>query len=363
VGNRGVWWNAPALIDVNGLTQDRLKVYGLDVNNAADRTLLASPLNSSVAVQRGFNKPPYAGFPVTSTVAQALRPFPQFTSITYLWSPLGNSWYDSLQLKATQRLARGLSVTSAFSWQKELNIGAESNVIAGSTGGAVINDVFNRPQNKYISQYNRPFVYNLAANYTLPTIAQHWGVAGKALSWAVRDWTLGAFLQYSSGLPILAPYAQNAINSVTLRNISAPATGSFANRVPGMPLFTTDLNCHCFNPNTTFVLNPAAWTQPAAGQFGSSAAYYNDYRYQRRPVENLSLGRMFRITERANLNLRMEFTNVFNRTEVNNPTATNALATQTRNAAGQATAGFGWDNTATTFSAPRQGSIVARFQF
>ena len=51
---------------------------------------------------------------------------------------------------------------------------------------------------------------------------------------------------------------------------------------------------------------------------------------------------------------------MFNRTEPNNPTATNALATQTRNAAGLTTAGFGYINTATT-GTPRQGQLVARF--
>ncbi|MBV8903726.1 MAG: hypothetical protein JOZ22_08825 [Acidobacteriia bacterium] len=45
-----------------------------------------------------------------------------------------------------------------------------------------------------------------------------------------------------------------------------------------------------------------------------------------------------------------------------NPTATNALATQNANN-GQTTAGFGYINTGTTFSAPRQGQLVARFQF
>jgi hypothetical protein len=354
VGNRGVWWNAPILIDVNGLTPDRIKLFGLDINNAADRTLLASPLSSATAASRGFSKPPYRGFPVGSTVAQSLRPFPQFTSITYLWSPLGNTWYDSLQMKATQRFSHGLTFTSVFSWQKELTIGAEGNVIAGSTTG-VVNDVFNRSTNKYISQYNRPFVYNLSASYELPALKTN-----KILSWTVRDWTIGAFLQYSSGLPILAPAAQNALNSLLLRNGS---TLSYANRVPGQPLFTKDLNCHCFDPNATFVLNPAAWTQPAAGQFGGSTAYYNDYRYQRRPVENLNLGRAFRIKERASVNIRMEFTNVFNRTQPNNPTVANSQATQTRNAAGQTTAGFGYINTGTTFSTPRQGSLVARFTF
>ena len=134
------------------------------------------------------------------------------------------------------------------------------------------------------------------------------------------------------------------------------------NRVPGQPLFTQNLNCGCFNPNATFVLNPKAWVNPPAGQFGTAAAYYSDYRYQRRPVENVSLGRMFRIREKATLQIRAEFTNIFNRAEVNNPTSTNALATQTT-ANGKTTAGFGYINNGTTFSAPRQGQLVARIQF
>jgi hypothetical protein len=134
------------------------------------------------------------------------------------------------------------------------------------------------------------------------------------------------------------------------------------NRVPGQPLFTQDLNCHCFDPNTTFVLNPAAWVNPPVGQWGTSATYYNDYRQRRVPSESLSLGRNFRIKERANLQIRAEFTNVFNRTQFNSPTSGNAFATQTKNAAGLNTAGFGYISTATT-GRPREGTLVARFQF
>jgi hypothetical protein len=56
---------------------------------------------------------------------------------------------------------------------------------------------------------------------------------------------------------------------------------------------------------------------------------------------------------------------VFNRTQPNDPTATNPQQTQTVNpATGLTTAGFGFINTlGTTFAPPRQGQIVARFQF
>jgi len=39
------------------------------------------------------------GFPLTSSLAQSLRPYPQFTNIPVNWAPLGNSWYDALQVK------------------------------------------------------------------------------------------------------------------------------------------------------------------------------------------------------------------------------------------------------------------------
>ena len=50
----------------------------------------------------------------------------------------------------------------------------------------------------------------------------------------------------------------------------------------------------CIDPTKELVLNPAAWTNPPDGQFGTGAPYYNDYRYQRRPSESMSLGRVFR---------------------------------------------------------------------
>jgi len=59
VGNRGAWWEGNDLINVNALTAQRIASFGLDINNAADRTLLTSRLDSALAKQRGFDKPPY----------------------------------------------------------------------------------------------------------------------------------------------------------------------------------------------------------------------------------------------------------------------------------------------------------------
>ncbi len=366
VGNRGAWWSSAYIICPNCIDQPTLSHYGLSLNNPADLQLLGSLMNSTTAIQRGFSGLPYSGFPATSSVAQSLRPFPQFSNITNMhWSPDGDSWYNSLQTKLTKRLSHGLDFQGSFTWSKAFAMGTEGDISTLSPVTPATNDVFNRAQNRYLSGLDQPLLLVVAGNYTTPKLTGNGLLGNKAVSWIARDWQIGTVLRYGSGLPILSPIATNGLAQLLFRGTGATGTtgGTFMNRVPGQPLYLQNLNCHCFDPNTTFVLNPAAWSNPAAGQWGTSAGYYTDYRYQRRPGESMSLGRNFRIKERANLQVRAEFNNVFNRTEPNNPTSTNALATQTRNAAGQTTAGFGFINTATVSGAPRSGQMVARFTF
>ena len=181
-------------------------------------------------------------------------------------------------------------------------------------------------------------------------------------------------MAYGSGFPILSPQAQNNLNTVLLRG-NAGAALSYANRVPGVPLFTHDINCHCFDPNKEFVLNPNAWTQPAAGQWGTSAAYYNDYRAQRHPTENFNFGRTFQIREAMSLSIRAEFTNIFNRTVLPAPSSVAPLTPATCfvsgisgptgacNPGATIASGFGFEQTANLATGQRTGQIVARFRF
>ena len=198
------------------------------------------------------------------TVAQSLRPFPQFTSITSLYSPLGDTWYDSLQLKATKRTSYGLTFTAVFSWAKQLTQGADIAPTAATTGGEVVNDVFNRSHEQgplsirsaFPVQYRNQLL-GTGRCISAPGWRRNWH------RWLRRDWTCSTYLAYQSGLPILSPIANNGLQSLLLRNTGTVSNATFMNRVPGVPLYTVDLNCHCYDPNTTFVFNPAAWSAPA----------------------------------------------------------------------------------------------------
>jgi hypothetical protein len=368
VGNRGAWWYTRSLTDINALTpQYLLSKWGLDVlNNAADRTLLVGSLAAAQAQYPGRFPLPFAGFPTYSTLAQALTPFPQAQAPPGpVWAPQGRTWYDSLQVNLTKRFAHNFSFNYNFTFQKELDMGVEASYFFAAPASPLINDVTNRSVNKYYSGLSRPYLSNLSLSYTTPKVLSQF----KPASWLMRDWQINALLRYSSAYPIQVPAAASNLPTVLARNVAT----TFANRVSGQPLFmdqngnALDLNCHCYDPSMTFVLNPKAWTEPTPGTFGLSTGYFSDYRGFRHPMENLGLARNFPLGHegRANLQLRAEFNNIFNRLYLANPTATSYAAVQTKSSTGATTGGFGYINVLSSATAAnvRTGQIVARFSF
>ena len=299
-------WLQSNISQVNALTAERAASFGFDIHNAADLAVLGTPISQSKDPRV---KIPYVGFPTNGPVYSALRPFPQFNSnLQLLWSPTGKSWYDSLQAKVTKRYSHGLNLQGAFTWQKELQISAENSyALFGFANGAGTfqNNVTAYNQNKYLSIQSRPLQLVFSASYQTPK----WNV-NKYVGLITGDWQIATVLRYQSGSIIQLPSTNNNYNNQIGRG------GTLAERVPGVPVFLNDPNCNCFDPTKTLVLNRAAFRQTPAGQFSASTPYYNDLRNARIPSESFNFGRNFRVRgadSRMNLQLRAEFTNIFNR--------------------------------------------------
>ena len=112
-------------------------------------------------------------------------------------------------------------------------------------------------------------------------------------------------MQYQNGGLIAVPGSQNNLSTLLFR-------GTLMNRVPGVPLYTQDPNSH-IDPNKVFLLNPAAWTMRPLGSGASQHPTTAITAAGAGPGENASLGRIFHIWEKMNLELRGEFFNIFNR--------------------------------------------------
>ena len=405
VGNRGVWFYAP-LVDtmaLNSLGGDRLASLGLDINNPSDRALLSQNIATNgvinpLAAAKGIGRP-YVGFPDTQTVGQAIRPVPQWGGPvnSYLGPNRGSTWYDSLQFQATKRYSHNLDLTANVTWAHAMVLGANADTDFFFSGRPVVSDPFNRDINKQLNQNVQPLKTVISATYTTPGFASQ-GIM-RVASVAVKDWTIGAVLQYQSGQYLTTPTSNNQLPQ-QLR-VNGPAAGFLSgvgnynpqNYTSGAPFFKPG-----FDPNGSFdprAYNPAqpndpnvasvlaggfaadgscavaacAWTDVPGGQWGSTSAYLTGFRWRRRPSEALSIGRNFRMGREGNIifNVRAEFTNVLNRMFYNAPSTANPsqpIGTFTQRGMIIPNSGFGVVNTVNgAGSTPRSGTIVARLTF
>jgi Carboxypeptidase regulatory-like domain len=408
VGNRGAWFTAP-LLDTeafNGLTQNILSnlttegpggtaLYGAKSNmaftNPSDYTLLNTPISSPAVIARFplLSNPSnvYPGFPVSETLAQALRPYPQWFGVPpFLGPPMGDTWYDSLQVKVTKRYSHGLTAQIAYTFSKSLTNAANSNTSYLTPSDPVLNDPYNTPTIKQLSGFDQPQVLVISFTYTTPKIgAEALGnnFAGRAVSWLARDWTIGGVLKYASGALIQSPASNitlwntmgiggTPLNGVSNFSGGGASTEPLENYVPGQSCLAINPNSH-FDPTKTLALNPAAWSNQTTETFGDSAPYYSNCRWQRQPAESLSLGRIFRIREKIQLLIQAQFFNVFNRVQYPAPAGATTSTTAatfgnpfpgSAAAAGALNAGYGFVNTLNgNMANPRSGQLVARFTF
>ena len=295
---------------------------------------------------------------------------------------MGDTWYDSLQVKFTKRYSHGLTMQVAYTFQKELTNGVNSNTSYLTPDAPLINDIFNPKLDKQISGFDIPQELIISFTYTTPKIAADSG-GMKVASWFARDWTYSGLLRYQSAVLLRTPPSNsNLLTDLGVgRGQQSRHSGVAARHsTTACPVWTCSMvnpNSH-FDPTTQLALNPAAWAEPAFGTFGSSSPYYNDFRWQRQPAESMGFGRIFRVREGMTLQVRAEFQNIFNRLfyslpadsapffglPANNPATVTAHGGNIGSQAGLLSGGYGFvafENGAG--AQPRSGQLIARFTF
>jgi len=386
VGNRGTWWPASALTAMNTLSVADLARYGFTVGDTAASALLTpqiqslTPLQQSTLAAHGVTLP-YANFPINQTVRQSLLPFPQYSviagaGISPTNAPLGNTWYDALQIQVTKRLSHGLTVNGNYTYSKTLELMSSP-------------DIFNRGLGKRISTLDLPQQFRLSAEYRTPRL--HGGnaiLSNKIVSNILGDWAIGTYLQYQSAAALARP---NSVSSFPISNYLGRGPGSAQLKIDPatgkqMSPYSVDwtdlsgvhhtdpldINCKCFDPTRTQVLNPNAWVNIPDGQWANDFSTLRDYRGFRYPTENMNLGRSFRIRERVTFNVRIEFSNAFNRLQLPQPTQGNGIGASAATKIttqvggtynGAINAGFGSVVPIAGTAGYRTGLLIGRLQF
>jgi hypothetical protein len=387
VANRGAWWTANTLGTLNALSQNRLQSLGFnDFTNPTEAALLTGLVSGLTTAQRstlaarGITGLPYSNFPGNQTVRQSLVDYPQYTGSGLAGAPLGNTWYDSLQVTGTKRFSHGVSFNMNYTWSKNLDT------------LSFVSDVFNRGLSKNVSVNDRPHALRFTVQYQVPDLKKS-GVAfvsNKYTSAVLSGWGIGAFMSYQSAPLLTRPTSNGALpisqflgrgpgGAQLKRNADgsymSPWSVNWVDNDGKQRTDPIDINCHCFDPTKNQALNPLAWENIPNGQWGADQSTMRFFRGTRLPDENANLSRNFRIKERVSLNVRVEFNNVFNRMRLPNPTtvaaagasAINFASAPTKFTTGPSTGlysgGFGTYSVLGGLLGQRNGTIVARVTF
>jgi hypothetical protein len=267
-------------------------------------TVLKANINSAIAQAAGF-KEPFAGFSqlygAGATVAQALRPFPQYQGVSTIASPYANSTYHSAQFKVDKRFSNGLSGTFAYTRSKFLSDGVGFTT---SNGAAYRQNAYQRE--KFLYPTDQPNLFSFSFNYALPYGR---GAQPGVMRKIAGGWSFSGFGTYGSGYPL--PMTTVNINSFAF-------TSGLRPNLTGAPL-RAPTGSGGFDPNRDYYLNPAAFSAPRELTFGNAPAYLS----VRQPTiisESFGIFKETRFFERLVNQFRLEMSNPLNRVVFGPPT-------------------------------------------
>jgi len=335
VGSHGTRLRS-ALAQINDLNPKYFALgscLNLTLNNTA-----GTPCVSVTAPFTQFNSL-YGG---GATVAQALRPFPQYQNINTdcCLENLGQSTYHALLAKVERRFHNGLNLLASYTFSKTLT-DADSALpeFAQFSGGGYAQNPYNLKAEKSLSYQDIPHTFVLSYLYELPLgPGKKFANQGGALGKVVGGWEVGGVQRYQSGQPLSFSCATG------VPGFSTYISGCIRfDPVPGQPLLSstagsfdvgqvflnggtgctenpdgtftapagvaTYFNCAAFiDPNQTGLVNSRG--SYAFGNFPRITGEVRSYRYIN---EDFSIIKRTQIHESQSLILKAELINAFNR--------------------------------------------------
>ena len=259
---------------------------------------------------------PYAGF--SGTVAQALRPFPQYESaqVDTVTSadPFGVYTYHALQVQVQKRASHGLTVLASYTWSKTLtNADAEYPTEAAWEGNGVSGalNTYNLKAEKGLSEFDMPHSVVLSYTYDLPFgRGKQFANQGGVVNAVVGGWQVAGSQTYQSGTP-QAVTESNWTSGVFAGPEANLGASARPNIVPGVNPNGFHGGSFVYGQSVRF--NPAAFTVAPNFTFGDAPRTLT-VRGFANLNENFNFSKRIPMyTDKVNTTFRMDFFNAFNR--------------------------------------------------
>jgi hypothetical protein len=288
IGTRGTRQTAVQLVNLNQVDPRYLSLG----------PLLTQNITSEAARNAGIGLP-YEGF--RGTVAQALRPYPQYLNVTSTAAKAGNSKYNGATLSVRKRTSAGFTIDGHYTYSKAMGY---TEYAATSNGNDVLGmDTYNRQLEFGLLPYDMTHSFLATYSYTLPIGRGTGRLSSGFLGKLLEAWTVSGVHRYQTGFPIRVTMT----NTLPIFN-RMQRPDIVAGQDPLTPIPNGD-----FNPYTDRHINAAAFATPAAYRFGTAPPSEGSLRTFGVAGEDFSVTKATRITERFQLETYGQFFNAFNR--------------------------------------------------
>jgi hypothetical protein len=244
------------------------------------------------------------------------------STTTFLWDGFTSANYHALQVALNRRLARGLFVKAAYTWSKAINMVDDT----GTDGLPLFNAPSQIIRNRALAGYDIPhnIQFGFAAEFPFGK-GKKWaqdGLAGALLG----NWQVNGVLSLVSGRPFTVTASDTSLNSPgnsqTADQVKSKVEklGGIGTTVPGVP--------------DQPYFDKTAFANVTAVRYGTTGR--NILRGPGLENLDLSLFRVFSLTERFKIEFRAESFNFTNTPHFNNPnssvTASNFMVITSTNA-------------------------------
>lgn len=341
---RQIPWHTMLTVDYTANRVTHLSGYNRNPISQPDPSvlkygsLLTQNINSAAAKAAGFTAP-YADFATQfkggATVLQALKPFPQYSNVARAWDQAATTYFSAFQIQADKHLSNNINFLANIELPR-------------------LYDNFVTTVNKYNQapdwgeDSTGSFESKLALLYQLPFgPGQRWlnhGETGRLLG----GWQVSGIVTYNNSQPLAITQSGGSPLNGTNRPNFNPGVKLWSGNYSKIPLFFEG------KIPAPLLFSTDAWslTSPTGSQYvlGNARRTYNAVRGPWYPVENLSVKKVFRITEGSSFSVRMDYFNALNRVQAPFPSTTLGSSNF-----GQVTSKFSPVN--------RQGQIEATFNF
>ncbi len=234
------------------------------------------------------------------TVAQLLKPYPEYTTVSLYRNNVGNTQYRGLTAKVEQRLAHGFSYLVSYTRSRLMDDASsvfDASILTGPVANYPVADSFNRRRERDYSTGDIPHVFVASGVWNLPSLGRG------LLRGLASDWMLSTVVTLQSGMPF-------AITQQTNFNAFA-GFGTQRPNLVGDPELPED------ERTTTRWFNTAAFA--AAPQFTLGNASRNPVRGPGYRNVDVALSRRVPLRGRTTLELRAEVFNLLNTPAFGNP--------------------------------------------